>query len=133
MDEAINNVINNIAEKLGIAVEYIVPSFARYNIAGCLIDLIKGFLLLIPIFVLIKIGNSKIKIIEEKYKTNPDYKSYDYHDDKFNTFVIFGIPSIILGLFSTISIFSGLDILKWIISPEGATMAYILDKVKSLK
>ena len=41
-NEIVNSVINNIAEKLGIAADYVVPALVKYNIAECIISLIWG-------------------------------------------------------------------------------------------
>ena len=121
MDETVNNIINNIAEKLGIAVEYIVPALVRYNIAEDLIHLIWATVWIIGIII-----TSRMSI--KFYKDNKD-KSSDAFENPL--FVIPLICCILFIFFAIFKLADGLDIIKWIMAPEGATINYILDKVKS--
>ena len=69
-NEIVNSVINNIAEKLGIAVDYVVPALVRYNIANCIISLIWGVISIIVIYISIK----TISNIFNKYDDNANIK-----------------------------------------------------------
>ena len=130
MDDIVNNVINNIAEKLGISIDYVVPALARYNIAECLMYFIASIIIFILCYLIAKATKMILDIIEKSYK---DEKMLEYYYNNNKSLIIiigavlFGI-TLIAGL---ICLFSSLDIIKWIMAPEGATIAYILDKIKS--
>ena len=128
-NEIVNSVINNIAEKLGITVDYVVPALARYNIAECLIYFIAAIITFILCFLITKATKMILDIIEKSYK---DEKMSDYYYNNNKSLIIimgsvlFGI-ALIAGL---ICLFCSLDIIKWIMAPEGATIAYILQSLK---
>ena len=124
MDETVNSVINNIAEKLGIAVEYVVPALVKYNIANCIISLIWGIVSLIIIYISIK----TIFNIFKKYDDDADFD-----DIKINDWILVGICCILIIIFVIVvipSFLNGLNIIKWIMAPEGAAIAYILQSLK---
>ena len=130
MDDVVNSVINNIAEKLGITVDYVVPALAKYNIAECLIYFIAAIITFILCFLIAK-ATMMILDILKKSKEDDKMTNYEYNSNRGLTIIIgsilFGI-TLIAGL---ICLFSSLDIVKWIMAPEGATIDYILSKIKS--
>lgn len=129
MDETVNNIINNIAEKLGIAVDYVVPALVKYNIAECLINFIAAIIIFILCYLIAKATKMILAIIEKSYK---DEKMSDYHYDSNKSLTII-IGSVLFGaalIAGLVCLFTSLDIIKWIMAPEGATIAYILDKIK---
>ena len=120
-NEVVNSVINNIAEKLGIAVNYVVPALAKYNIAECIIHLIYFVVYLIATIVSVRFASDKIKKLKESNGEDPAYIILS----------LLSIAAVIgLGLMMIDNFEQGLKIIKWIMAPEGATIAYILDKIK---
>ena len=130
MDDIVNNVINNIAEKLGITVDYVVPALARYYIAECLIHFIAAIITFILCYLIVKATKMILDILK---KSNEDEKmsNYDYNSSKSLTIIIGSILFGVALMAGLICLFSSLSIVKWIMAPEGATIAYILDKIKS--
>ena len=120
-NEIVNSVINNIAEKLGIAVEYVVPALVRYNIAECIIRIVYFIISLIATIIAVRFTEEKIKKLKENDADDPGYIILS----------LLGIAAIIfLGLITIDNFEQGIKIIKWIMAPEGATIAYILDKIK---
>ena len=119
-NEVVNSVINNIAGKLGIAVEYVVPALVKYNIAECIIKIIYFIICLIATIVSVRFTEEKIKKLKES-EDDPGYIILS----------LLGIAAVvILGLTAIDNFEQGIKIIKWIMAPEGAAITYILDKIK---
>ena len=120
--EAINSIINNIAEKLGIAVEYVVPALVRYNIAECCIALLWGLVWTIS-FVM------SFRLTKNSYKEYVNREHKSFKDEPVGA-IIGGIGCILFGILSLVMLSEGMEIIKWIVAPEGAVINYVLTQLK---
>lgn len=119
----VNAVIDNLANKFGIAAEYVVPELVKYKICEHLIWGILGLICFIVIFVIYKLGNKKIKELieaetDEYYKRRINWM----YDDIFPYTVSISIFLIIGSIFFIICIF----VIPWLIAPTGTAINYIL-------
>ena len=110
--------INSIAEKLGIAAEYVVPALARYNIAECIIGLIYTIISLILFIIFMRIC---IKLNERKDSMDSDLW--------FILMLLSICATIAFSLTAIDNFGKGINIIKWIMAPEGATINYILSQI----
>ena len=126
MSSEVNDVINNICEKLGTTADIIVPEFARYMAAKNIKTLILGLIFLILDAVIVKsfLKWRKRCITEYKEKHNGDEDWVD--DQRFPAVIGFCIIIGALSISSFIFILSGLDFINWMVSPKGAFVEYIL-------
>ena len=131
-NEIVNSVINNIAEKLGIAVEYVVPALVRYNIAGCIIDIMVSIIFSILSFLTVKASKKILKINDDAYDNGNGEMSRYSHDSNKSGIIASGVIIFVICLIvAIVALLHSLSIVQWIMAPEGATIAYILDKIKS--
>ena len=99
------DIINEIASKLGVTVEYIIPELAKYNIAqGLFMCIVTTIILIISIMLIVHC-----------------YKKDDGESVCVLTCIIIIVSIILLGV--------GYDLVGWIVSPTGRSIAYILNKI----
>ena len=120
MGNEVNEVINNICNKLGYAASEITPEMARYMIAKDTFTVIASVvILIISILVVIK-TREKVHLKQEK---DP------WADDTFETII-----TIILGIASIASVLTlltvGADLIGWIASPKASMVQYVLEAIK---
>lgn len=117
MGNEVNEVINNICNKLGYAASEITPEMAKYMIAKDTFAVIASVLILI-ISILIVIKTRK-KVQENDL----------WADDTFETII-----TVILGIASIASVLTmltyGADLIGWIASPKASMVQYVLEAIK---
>ena len=130
MNESISNTISEIANKLGVSVENIIPYLTIYNIAERIAYIISA----IVFFILIGLSSKLFLILlrsNDKDYNDSKITTYEHISNRDNISVFCSVLSGILLIAAIICLVYGLGIIKWIMGPEGATISYILDKIKS--
>ena len=120
MGNEVNEVINNICNKLGYVASEITPEMARYMIAKNTFAVIASVLILI-ISVLIVVKTRKIVQLKKENDR--------WADDTFETII-----TVILGIASIASVLTlltyGADLIGWIASPKASMVQYVLSAIK---
>lgn len=129
MNNEVNEVINNICEKLGTTIEKIVPEFSKYMFVSSLKDFIIGIVLLTFTAIIFRSLFKWFKSRINKYKEETDRD--DWYDESFVfAFCLGCCPLLITTIAGLVFTISGLQFLDWLISPQGAFVAYVLRSVK---
>lgn len=120
MGNEVNEVINNICNKLGYAATEITPEMAKYMIAKDTFAVIASVvILIISILIIIKTR----KKVQLKQENDP------WADDGFETII-----TVILGIASIASVLTlltyGADLIGWIASPKASMVEYISRLIK---
>lgn len=121
----VNIIIDNICNKLGTTVEMVVPEYVKYMIASKLVTLITGVMITFFATILMNMMLASLKKKIAKYKE--EYDRDDWYDEYFAfPHIIVGIILIFVGVVGTVTLINGLDIIPWIVSPQGAFIADIM-------
>ena len=129
MSNEINEVINNICEKLGTTIDKVMPEYAKYMVVTNIKDFIIGIILLVFTAILFRSLFKWLKSRIDKYKEEMD--DDDWMDEDFAfAFYLGCAPLIITTIVGIIFTINGLKFLDWLISPQGAFVAYVLRSVK---
>lgn len=115
----VNEVINNICEKIGIGIsnaKEFVPIFAKYKAMDSAFRCI-GFLAITVIFIIL--ARKAIKAYKEADTWNRELPAFAVGGSAF--------VSLICGCVSLWNLFI---MIEWIIVPEAMTVQYILDMIK---
>lgn len=143
MNEELTKIIDTLAQKLGVASQFVITELAKWKISNHIVWLIIGSVLLFIAYKIFIIGVNKCREynrkIDEDYNKRIEYAkeqgerldyvckgTYDniFVDDEY--FVYWAIPLIIC-VISLPMVIYGVFVIPWIIAPTGSTMAYLLD------
>lgn len=143
MNEELTKIIDTLAQKLGVASQFIVTELSKWKITNHIVWLVIGSVLLFIAYKIFMAGVNKCK--EQNKKIDDDYNMrleyakehgkdieciykacYDniFEDDEY--FVYWIIPGIMC-VISLPMIIYGMFVMPWLIAPTGSTMAYLLD------
>lgn len=111
----INEVINNIASKLGTTSAYLIPEYAKVEVARGIIGCLFSFIILI-------FGIYGVK------KTIKVFNSNEYYDDFWDAVFIVSGCALFIGALMMFFFLS--DTICWIASPTGQTMHMIMEALK---
>lgn len=109
----VNEVINNICERLGILASELIPEMGRMKIAECGCITIITFIALIIAVVVFAIGMKKNK--------------EGWVDDTADALMIIGGFAIAVGIIALLIVVP--DFVGWMVSPKAKTFAYVLSKI----
>lgn len=119
MSEEVNNIINNLCDKLGYAASEITPEMAKYMIAK---DVFSAIVCLAIIAVCAVIIAKLLKHYFKKLEEN------EYYDSPFEIIISIGCGfAIILTCVALIS--TGADLVGWIASPKASMVEYVLHAI----
>lgn len=119
MGNEVNEVINNICDKLGYAASEITPEMARYMIAKDWFEVI-AFLIIDAILIAVICLGVK------------SYKGLSDHDKEWNseaqvlTVIISGIGAVII---TAMLLVVGTNLVGWIASPRASMVEYVLKAI----
>lgn len=146
MNEELTMIIDTLAQKLGVASQFVITELAKWKIANHIVWLIIGSVLLFVAYKIFISGVNKCK--EHNKKIEEDYnKKIEYvkeqggrldlvykgvYDDVFrdDEYFIYRMAPIVICIISVPMIIYGIFVMPWIIAPTGSTMAYLLDVLK---
>lgn len=120
MSNEVNEVINNICNKLGYAASEITPEMARYMIAKDTFAVIASVVILVISVLIIAITNKKLQV---------KLGNYQWANDTYETVI-----TVIMGIASIMSVIAlltfGADLIGWIASPKASMVEYVLSAIK---
>lgn len=120
MGSEVNEVINNICDKLGYAALEITPEMAKYMIAKDGVTLI---LCSIGIVLGVLVIKWALKHYREVTEENP------YYDSLIEWIITLAMAIVVLSAIATACIAST-DLVGWIASPKASMVQYVLDAIK---
>lgn len=146
MNEQLTEIIDTIAQKLGVASQFVITELSKWKIANHLVWLIIGSVLLFIAYKIFMVGvnkcmehNRKVdedynKRVErvEKQGRDPDLVYRDSYDNIFNDdeYIIYWLVPLFMCVVSIPMVIYGIFVIPWIIAPTGSTIAYLLDVLK---
>lgn len=140
MGNEVNEVINNICEKLGYAAKEITPEMAHYMIARCFVVLgacLIGLIIVVIICLLtVRIyGNAKRRYFKEYEiwdERNGSWSCRPKRPDIVDDGYIFGLASagIIFLTSSIVALERGIELAGWLASPKAAMVAWVLSQIQ---
>lgn len=119
-------IINEIASKLGVAAEYIIPELARMQIAKLIIGIVASIIVLAVVCVAIR------KIIKYVRSLNEDDDSWSEDQDMIRVLLMF-LAGVIgfAGLLAAFALYGGISELSgWIASPTAQSIEYVMGALK---
>lgn len=118
MGKEVNEVINNICDKLGYAASEITPEMAKYMIAKDTFTIITCCVLMVVSIIGIIVAVRHCRKMLDKYH---------YYEGV----VIFGVIATI-GILTTavVAVSTGIDLVGWLASPKASMVEYVLTAIK---
>lgn len=120
-------IIDQIASKLGVAAEYIIPELARMQIVKLIIGIVASIIVLAVVCTAIR------KIIKYSRSLKEDDDSWSGDQDMIRASLMFlaGVIGFV-GLFAALALFDGISELSgWIASPTAQSIEYVMKALKS--
>lgn len=146
MNEQLTEIIDTIAQKLGVASQFVITELSKWKIANHIVWLVIGSVLLFIAYKIFMVGvnkcrehNRKVdedynKRVErvEKQGRDPDLVYRDSYDNIFNDdeYIIYWLVPLFMCVVSIPMVIYGIFVIPWIIAPTGSTIAYLLDVLK---
>lgn len=145
MNEELTMIIDTLAQKLGVASQFVITELSKWKIANHLVWLIIGTILLFIAYKIFMAGVNKCKEhnkkVDEDYEKRMEYSAnHDgrvdlvYRESYVNIFDDEYIPySTISGIIMLISIpmiIYGTFVIPWILAPTGSTINYLMGVLK---
>jgi len=119
MSEDVNNIINNLCDKLGYAASEITPEMAKYMIAKNVFSIIVCVAIIAVCAVIIA------KLLKRYFK---EAEENPYYDSPFEILFSFVCGVAIFAVF-LILVFDGTDLVGWIASPKASMVEYVLNAI----
>ena len=120
-------IIDQIASKLGVAAEYIIPELARMQI----VKLIIGIVASIIVFAVVCTAIRKIIKYSRSLKEDDDSWSGDQDMIRASLMFLAGVIGFV-GLFAALALFEGISELSgWIASPTAQSIEYVMKALRS--
>lgn len=119
-------IINQIAAKLGVAAEYIVPELARLKITEGIIGTVSSIIVLVLVYMAI---TKALKYL--RYLNDDDKRSWvDKSDMQIGCIMLIAFMGIV-GVFAAFAFFDGISELSgWITSPTAKSIEYVMRVLK---
>lgn len=146
MNEELTKIIDTLAQKLGVASQFVITELAKWKIANHLVWLVIGAVLLFIAYKIFMIGINKCKEankkIDEDYNKKVEYVKEtgrrldciykDAYDDMFqdDEYFVYWIIPLAMYTVSLPMIIYGLFVIPWIVAPTGSTINYLLGVLK---
>ena len=119
-------IIDQIASKLGVAAEYIIPELARLKITEGIIGIASSVIVLGLVYMAI---TKALKYL--RYLNNDDKRSWvDKSDMQMGCIMLIAFMGIV-GVFAAFAFFDGISELSgWITSPTAKSIEYVMRVLK---
>ena len=119
-------IIDQIASKLGVAAEYIIPELARMEIAQCIVGIVASASTLVVALVVITKAVKYLRQLDE----NDSLCWSDKENMKGSCTVIIFI-TIVIGVGIVVAFFNGISELSgWLASPTAKSIEYVMGTLK---
>lgn len=119
-------IIDQIAEKLGVTAEYIIPELARMEIAQCIVGIVVDIIVLVVACVFITKAVKNLRQVSED-----DRLSWSDKGDRQILYIITILIAGIIG-FATALMFSDETsaLCGWLASPTAKSIEYVIGALK---
>ena len=119
-------IIDQIASKLGVAAEYIIPELARMEIAQCIVGIVASASTLVVALVVITKAVKYLRQLDE----NDSLCWSDKENMKVSCTVLIFI-TIVIGVGIVVAFFNGISELSgWLASPTAKSIEYVMGTLK---
>lgn len=119
-------IINEIAEKLGVAAEYIIPELARMRITQSIVGIVASAIVLVVACVFITKAVKYLKQLDEN-----DRLDWSDQDDRKALCTILIFIMSFIGIVMVVAFFNGISELSgWLTSPTAKSIEYVMRALK---
>ena len=120
MSKEVEQIINTLCEKLGVAANILVPELAKYNIARlCFLIVVQTILAVVMAVVVVKL-----------VKWSFGNEDADFEDKALSVFLTCIFPGIVMAILTCFAIASATDLIGWIASPTASAVKEITSMIK---
>lgn len=120
MSKEVEQIINTLCDKLGVAANILVPEMARYNIARlAFLTVVQGILLIVVAAIIVRLV---------KYCLTSE--NVDDDERVILVFLTNMIPGLVLVVLVVCTILSATDLIGWIASPTASAVKEITSMIK---
>lgn len=118
MSKEVEQIINTLCDKLGVAANILVPEFAKYNIARlCFLTAVQTILAVVMVVVVVKLVKWSLGNEDENW-------------DEYAGFLTCIIPGLAMVILTGCAISSATDLIGWIASPTASAVKEITSMIK---
>lgn len=146
MNEELTKIIDTLAQKLGVASQFVITELSKWKIADHIVWLVIGSILFFIAYKIFMIGVNKCK--EHNRKVDEDYdKRMEYakqqgmdpdrvykgsYDNMFeyDEYIVYWLLPLGICAISVPMIIYGIFAIPWIIAPTGSTINYLMNGLK---
>lgn len=119
-------IINKIAEKLGVTAEYIIPELARMEIAQCIVGIVASASALVVALVVITKAVKYLRQLDEN-----DSLGWSDKLDRNASCTALILITIVIGTGIVAALFYGIcDLSGWLASPTAKSIEYVMRALK---
>ena len=120
MSKEVEQIINTLCDKLGVAANILVPEMVRYSISRlAFLTVVQGILAVVMAVVVVKL-----------VKWSFGNEDADWEDKAFSVFLTSLIPGLVLVCILAATIYSAADLVGWIASPTASAVKEITSMIK---
>lgn len=120
MSKEVEQIINTLCEKLGVAANILVPELAKYNIARlAFLTAVQTILAVVMVVVVVKL-----------VKWSFGNEDADFEDKALSVFLTCLIPGLVMVFLTGCVIASATDLIGWIASPTASAVKEITSMIK---
>lgn len=120
MSKEVEQIINTLCEKLGVAANILVPELTKYNIARL------AFLTVVQTILAVVMAVVVVKLV----KWSLDNEDEDWDEKGFSLFLTCLIPGLVMVILTGCAISSATDLIGWIASPTASAVKEITSMIK---
>ena len=120
MSKEVEQIINTLCEKLGVAANILVPELTKYNIARL------AFLTVVQTILAVVMAVVVVKLV----KWSLGIEDADWDDKALSVFLTCVIPGLAMVILTGCAISSATDLIGWIASPTASAVKEITSMIK---
>ena len=120
MSKEVEQIINTLCEKLGVAANILVPELTKYNIARL------AFLTVVQTILAVVMAVVVVKLVKWSFGN----EDADWDDKALMVFLTCVIPGIVMAILTCFAILSATDLIGWIASPTASAVKEITSMIK---
>lgn len=120
MSKEVEQIINTLCEKLGVAANILVPELAKYNIARL------TFLTVVQTILAVVMAVVVVKLVKWSFGN----EDADWDDKALSVLITCLIPGLVLVFLTCFVISNATDLIGWIASPTASAIKEITSMIK---